>query len=123
MGVEGSSDPAAARTVARFWVPSTTSIVTPSKRWRPSCPRSSLSGIIRPGLVRSAIPNYFLARLAADHVKVLLTGEGADELYAGYTYLGARTDPEALHEELIYITGALHNTNLQRADLMAMAHG
>jgi asparagine synthetase B (glutamine-hydrolysing) len=36
-----------------------------------------------PELIRSAIPNYFLARLAAEHVKVVLTGEGSDELFAG----------------------------------------
>src|SRR5918998_1709825 len=29
-------------------------------------------------LVRSAVPNYILARFAAEHVKVVLTGEGAD---------------------------------------------
>jgi asparagine synthase (glutamine-hydrolysing) len=76
-----------------------------------------------PALVRSAIPNYFLARLAVEHVKVMLTGEGADELYAGYAYLNDFTDPAALQEELVGITAALHNTNLQRTDRMSMAHG
>ncbi len=32
----------------------------------------------------SSVPLYFVSRLAADHVKVVLTGEGADELLAGY---------------------------------------
>ena len=32
----------------------------------------------------SSIPLYFVARLAKDHVKVVLTGEGADELFLGY---------------------------------------
>lgn len=73
-------------------------------------------------LVRSAIPNYFLARLASDYVKVILTGEGADELFAGYDYLAPIVDPLALHQELQAITGSLHNTNLQRADRMTMAH-
>ena len=36
-----------------------------------------------PGLVRSAVPNFLLARATAEHVKVVLTGEGADELFAG----------------------------------------
>ena len=31
-----------------------------------------------PELIRSSIPNFFLAELAAKHVKVVLTGEGAD---------------------------------------------
>lgn len=74
-------------------------------------------------LIRSAIPNYFLAKLASDHVKVILTGEGADELYAGYEYLESINDPEVLQKELLIITGNLHNTNLQRADRMSMAYG
>lgn len=73
-------------------------------------------------LVRSAIPNYFLSRLAADHVKVILGGEGADELFAGYEYLSAIEDPEQLHNELWTMVSAMHNTNLQRTDRMTMAH-
>lgn len=76
-----------------------------------------------PALVRSAIPNYFLARMASEYVKVMLTGEGADELYAGYAYLGRYEKPAALQQELLSITGALHHTNLQRGDRMSMAHG
>lgn len=76
-----------------------------------------------PALVRSAMPNYFLAKLTSDYVKVFLTGEGADELYAGYDYLADFSDPAALQKETLYITQALHNTNLQRADRMSMAFG
>jgi asparagine synthase (glutamine-hydrolysing) len=32
----------------------------------------------------SSVPLYFVSRLASDHVKVVLTGEGSDELLAGY---------------------------------------
>jgi asparagine synthase (glutamine-hydrolysing) len=32
----------------------------------------------------SSVPLYFLSRLAREHVKVVLTGEGADELFMGY---------------------------------------
>ena len=76
-----------------------------------------------PALVRSAIPNFMLARMASEHVKVMLTGEGADELYAGYSYLQRYETPGDLQEELVNITEALHNTNLQRGDRMSMAHG
>lgn len=76
-----------------------------------------------PALVRSAIPNYFLADMASKYVKVILTGEGADEIYAGYDYLRSYENPEMLQKEMVGITSALHNTNLQRADRVAMAFG
>jgi asparagine synthase (glutamine-hydrolysing) len=76
-----------------------------------------------PALVRSAIPNYFLAELASQYVKVILTGEGADEIYAGYEYLSSYHGAQELQEEMINITAALHNTNLQRADRIPMAFG
>ena len=76
-----------------------------------------------PALVRSAIPNYFLAEMASNYVKVILTGEGADEIYAGYDYLYSFETPEKLQKEMTGMTVALHNTNLQRADRIAMAFG
>lgn len=74
------------------------------------------------GLVRSAIANYFLCELASQQVKVALSGEGADELFAGHTYLSAMHG-SALRKELREITEALHYTGLQRCDRMSSAHG
>jgi asparagine synthase (glutamine-hydrolysing) len=56
----------------------------------------------------STIPTYFLSRLARQHVKVVLTGDGADETLAGYdTYVADRLQrlyrrvPAALHHRLL----------------------
>lgn len=76
-----------------------------------------------PELIRSAIPNYFLAKLTSQHVKVVLTGEGSDELFAGYLYFRDAPSSKHIHNELRRIFGALHNVNCQRADRMTMAHG
>ena len=76
-----------------------------------------------PALVRSAVANYFLARLVSQHVKVVLCGEGADELFSGYHYLKQFDEHAQLNQELYDITNALHNTNLQRVDRMTMAFG
>jgi asparagine synthase (glutamine-hydrolysing) len=74
-----------------------------------------------PDLVRSAVPTWFVAELAARHVKVVLTGEGADELFAGYRY-HADLPRHLLDAELRRSLGEMHHVNLQRVDRMTMAH-
>ncbi len=76
-----------------------------------------------PSLVRSAVPNYLLAEMAAEHVKVVLTGEGADELFAGYEYLRDLDGADELQSEMVRTVEALHDLNLQRCDRVTMAHG
>ena len=73
-------------------------------------------------LVRSAIPTFFVSRLASNYVKVILTGEGSDELFAGYRYFEEIDKEESLHDESVRILSGLHNLNLQRVDRMTMAH-
>ncbi len=73
-------------------------------------------------LVRSSIVNYLVARRAADWIETVLSGEGGDELFAGYAYLEGIPE-EQLSAELLDITRRLHNTALQRVDRSASAHG
>jgi len=67
----------------------------------------------------SSVPLYFVSRLAHEHVKVVLTGEGADELFLGYNRyrvtawndrLGAMYGavvPPAIRQRLHTLTGRL----------------
>jgi asparagine synthase (glutamine-hydrolysing) len=73
-------------------------------------------------LVRSSVTNYLVARRASDYVGSVFSGEGADELFAGYAYL-ATVEPHQLSAELVDIVRRLHNTALQRVDRTASAHG
>jgi len=73
-------------------------------------------------LVRSSITNYLVAKLASDYVSDVFSGEGGDELFAGYEYLKS-LDAATLPDELLDITNRLHNTALQRVDRSASAHG
>ena len=124
VGVAGSPDLQAARRVADFLGTRHFELLYTENDMLEALPEVLYAlESFDPALVRSAIPNYFLAKLASQHVKVILTGEGADELYAGYEYLEAYTDAQALEDELVYTTNALHNTNLQRADRISMAWG
>lgn len=73
-------------------------------------------------LVRSSITNYLVAKRASDYVDAVFSGEGGDELFAGYAYL-KNMDKDQLADELIDITTRLHNTAFQRVDRSASAHG
>lgn len=122
VGVEGSEDLAASRMMSEFLHTQHHELVYTAQDMADALPDVLYYlETFDPALVRSAIPNYFLAKLASEHVKVFLTGEGADEIFAGYDYLSDFDDAEALQDEMIEITEALHNTNLQRADRMSMA--
>ena len=126
VGLEGSDDLAAARVVAEHLDTDHHELVI-----RPEQIIAELADIVAAlesfdqDLVRSAVPTWFCARLAADHVKVILTGEGADELFGGYRYhrdVLRDGGPEALRAELHRSVTALHDVNLQRVDRMTMAH-
>jgi asparagine synthase (glutamine-hydrolysing) len=124
VGTEGSPDLLAARRVAEHIGSEHHELVYTAEdalRALPTVVRSIES--FDPGLVRSAVPNFLLARMTVGHVKVVLTGEGADELFAGYDYLREFAEADALHAELERTVRALHNLNLQRCDRVTMAHG
>jgi len=73
-----------------------------------------------PSLVRCAVPCYFTCKLAAKYVTVVLTGEGADEIFAGYHYM-KHFPFDGLNRESRRLIRNVHNINLQRADRMGMA--
>jgi asparagine synthase (glutamine-hydrolysing) len=124
VGTEGSPDLLAARAVASFLgTEHHESVYTAEQA------TAAVGDVVRsieafdPSLVRSAVPNHMLARSTAEHVKVVLTGEGADELFAGYEYLCEFGDAESLQAELVRSVRGLHNLNLQRCDRVTMAFG
>ena len=73
-------------------------------------------------LVRSAIGNYLVAQSASDYVSFVYSGEGGDELFAGYSYQKDHTSPLELTLSVQQAIAALHNTALQRVDRSAAAH-
>lgn len=78
-----------------------------------------------PNTIRAAIPMYLLARHIATttDVKVILSGEGADELCCGYSYMRLAPDEEALNSESQRLLTQLHMFDLLRADRCFGAFG
>jgi asparagine synthase (glutamine-hydrolysing) len=53
-----------------------------------------VGGVAEPLADPAILPTFLLARAARQHVKVILSGEGADELFGGYpTYIGHKVAP------------------------------
>jgi len=73
-------------------------------------------------LVRSSIMHYLAAKQMRQLTPGAFSGEGGDELFAGYDYL-KNLPRERLSAELIVITKRLSNTALQRVDRCGGAHG
>jgi asparagine synthase (glutamine-hydrolysing) len=123
-GMPGAPDLEAARKVAGYLDATHHELVYTEEDVKKSLPEviKYLESFDAP-LVRSAVPMFFVSRVASEHVKVVLSGEGADELFAGYEYLNGFSDHKRLRRELSDITIRLQDTNLQRADRMSMAHG
>jgi len=123
-GMEGSPDIEAARRVATYLGTKHHELIYTPDEVEAALPEviGHLESFDAP-LVRSAVPMYFVSRLAAESVKVALSGEGADEVFAGYSYLSALGGGPALRRELDDIILGLQDTNLQRTDRMSMAHG
>ena len=74
--------------------------------------------------VRASTPMYFLSKAITDlGVKVVLSGEGADEIFGGYLYFRNAPSTEEFQKETIERVQKLFTADLLRADKSTMAHG
>ena len=74
--------------------------------------------------VRAATPMYLMARrIRTLGVKMVLSGEGADEVFGGYLYFHRAPDPRAFHEETVRKLDRLHQFDCLRANKATAAWG
>ncbi|WP_024869761.1 asparagine synthase B [Pseudoxanthomonas suwonensis] len=74
--------------------------------------------------IRASTPMFLLARrIKAMGVKMVLSGEGSDEVFGGYLYFHKAPNAREFHEELVRKLDALNNYDCLRANKSMMAWG
>ena len=74
--------------------------------------------------IRASTPMFLLARrIKAMGVKMVLSGEGSDELFGGYLYFHKAPNAREFHDELVRKLDALHSYDCLRANKSMMAWG
>ena len=74
--------------------------------------------------IRASTPMYLLARVIKSMgIKMVLSGEGADEIFGGYLYFHKAPNAKAFHEETVRKLGKLHLYDCLRANKSLAAWG
>jgi asparagine synthase (glutamine-hydrolysing) len=74
--------------------------------------------------IRSSTPMYLMARVIKSMgIKMVLSGEGADEIFGGYLYFHKAPNAEEFHEETVRKLDKLHMYDCLRANKSLMAWG
>lgn len=75
--------------------------------------------------VRASVGNYLVGRLVTEktpEVKVVLNGDGADEVLGGYLYMRAAPDDAAFESELDRLLREIHQYDVLRSERSMAAH-
>ncbi len=74
--------------------------------------------------IRASTPMYFLSKAITEQgIKMVLSGEGADEVFGGYLYFRNAPSAAEFQQETIDRVQKLFTADLLRADKSTMAHG
>eukprot|EP00172_Hildenbrandia_rubra_P002398 Plantae.Rhodophyta-Hildenbrandia_rubra.ctg32237.p1 GENE.Plantae.Rhodophyta-Hildenbrandia_rubra.ctg32237~~Plantae.Rhodophyta-Hildenbrandia_rubra.ctg32237.p1 ORF type:complete len:556 (-),score=96.44 Plantae.Rhodophyta-Hildenbrandia_rubra.ctg32237:1176-2843(-) len=66
--------------------------------------------------IRASTPMYLLSKLCKEHVKVVLSGEGADEILGGYLYFHNAPNADEFHKETVRRLKLLYTSDVLRGD-------
>lgn len=74
--------------------------------------------------IRASTPMFLLSRkIKAQGVKMVLSGEGSDEIFGGYLYFGSAPNAKEFHTECVKRVKNLHLADCLRANKSTMAWG
>ena len=75
--------------------------------------------------IRASVPMYLMSKYVKDNtdIRVILSGEGADELFGGYLYLHNAPNEEEFHNEIQNLMDNISNYDVLRADRCTSGNG
>uniref|UniRef100_A0A0N5APE8 Asparagine synthetase [glutamine-hydrolyzing] n=1 Tax=Syphacia muris TaxID=451379 RepID=A0A0N5APE8_9BILA len=126
VGFEDSPDIENARAVAKFLdIEHRVLVITPEQCIKAIPEVIYALETFEPFIVRCGIAHYLLCKHIAEtsNVKVLLSGEGADELFGSYAYMQRAPSTAHLHQEIIRRMNFLHYYDVLRCDRATSCHG
>lgn len=75
--------------------------------------------------IRASVPMYILSKYIKENtdIRVVLSGEGSDELFGGYLYFHSAPDVDEFSHETMRLVRDVHLFDVLRADRTTAAHG
>ncbi|XP_073837007.1 uncharacterized protein [Musca autumnalis] len=74
--------------------------------------------------VRCSLPMFYMARyIKSTGIKMILSGEGADEIFGGYLYFFKAPKYSEFHKEMVTRLDQLHVSDILRANKVTMSKG
>jgi asparagine synthase (glutamine-hydrolysing) len=126
VGMEGSQDLKYAREVANFLGADHTEVLfTPHELWDVLPDAVWSMETWDTTTIRAGLPMWFLARWISHNtdIKVVVSGEGSDELFGGYLYFHNAPNTQEFQEETLRRLKYIHQFDGLRADRCISAHG
>jgi len=123
VGHEGSPDLEAAKVVSDYLDTTHTEYMLDTEELFANIPKAiyHLESFDAP-LVRSTLGNMIVSKISAPS-DIVFSGEGGDELFAGYNYFLEYNSSRVIQKECVNAINSLHNTALQRVDRTSNAYG